>query len=52
MSTVLKDQVTGQQKGEMYANQEATGKAVRPGNHGVGGHTRQVFLEKGKGAYS
>ena len=50
VSTVLKDQVTGQQQGEMYANQESTGKVVRPGTHGAGGHTRQVFLEEGKGA--
>ena len=33
VSTLLKDQVTGQQQGEMNANQEATGKAVRPGTH-------------------
>ena len=35
--TVLKDQVTGQQQGEKIANQEATGKAVRPGTYGAGG---------------
>ena len=40
VSTMLKDQVTGQQQGEMNANQEATGKVVRPGTQGAGGHTR------------
>ena len=50
VSTVLKDQVTGQQQGEMIANQEATGKAVRPGTYGAGGHSKTSLLEEGKGA--
>ena len=48
--TVLKDQVTRQQQGEMFANQEATGKAVRPGTYGAGGHGKTSLLEDGKGA--
>ena len=50
VSIVLKDQVTGQPQCEMYDNQEATGKAVRPGTHGEGGHSKTSLLEEGKGA--
>ena len=50
MSTVLKEQVTGQQQWETIANQEATGKAVKPGTYGAGGLSKTTFLEEGKGA--
>ena len=49
VSTLLKDQVTGQQQGETIANQEATGKVVKPGTYGAGGLSKTSFLEEGKG---
>ena len=51
MSTVLKDQVTGQQQEEMIANQKATGKAVKPGTYGAGRLIKTSFGRgKGQGA--
>ena len=45
-STVLKDQVTGQQQGETIANQEATGKAVKPGTYGAGRLIKTSFWKR------
>ena len=42
--------MTSQKQGETTANKEATGKAVKPGTYGAGGHSKTSLLEKGKGA--